>query len=88
MKLQLAGDLNSAEPIYQDVLEDEPDNADVNHLLGLIRSEQDDSDEAVRLIQKAIGLNANAAPFHHNIAGIYRCMGRLRESESEFRRAI
>jgi len=88
MKFQLAGDLKSAEPLYQDILKDEPDNADASHLLGLVRSEQDRNDEAVYLIEKAIGLNPNAAPFHHNIAGLYRRMGKLHEADSEFRRAI
>jgi len=88
MKLQIEGNLQSAESIYRDILEEEPDNPNGNHLLGLIHSERDDYDEAVRLIEKAISINQDAAPFHHNIAGIYRRMGRLDEAESEFRRAI
>ena len=88
MRLQIQGKFQSAESIYMGILESEPDNPDGNHLLGLIRGEQDNNHEAVRLIEKAIKLNQNAAPFHHNIAGIYRRMGRLEEAESEFRRAI
>jgi len=88
MSLQLKGQFADAEVIYQQVLASEPDNADANHLLGLIRSEQDANDEAIALIEKAIGLNGRAAPFHHNIAGIYRRMGRLSDAEREFRSAI
>ena len=66
----------------------EPDNADANHLLGLIRSEQDANEEAIALIEKAIGINGRAAPFHHNIAGTYRRMDRLSDAEHEFRLAI
>jgi tetratricopeptide (TPR) repeat protein len=88
MQLQIGGKLAEAEAIYRDVLENDPENPDANHLLGLIRSEEDNNDEAVALIEKAIGLHPNAAPFHHNIAGIYRRMGRLQEAEAEFRRAI
>ncbi len=71
MKLQIEGNLQSAESIYRDILEEEPDNPNGNHLLGLIHSERDDNDEAVRLIEKAIRINQDAAPFHHNFAGIY-----------------
>jgi tetratricopeptide (TPR) repeat protein len=88
MNLQLKGELPPAESIYLDILKTEPENPDAVHLLGLIRSEQDENDAAVELIQKAIGINPLAAPFHHNIAGIYRRMGRLTEAESEFRKAI
>lgn len=88
MEQQIAGELEPAEKVYLEILEEEPENPDANHLLGLIRSEQDRSEEAITLIEKAIGINDEAAPFHHNIAGIYRRMGRLTEAENEFRRAI
>lgn len=88
MNMQLKADFSAAETIYQEILVSEPDNPDAVHLLGLIRSEQDENDAAVELIEKAIGINPSAAPFHHNIAGIYRRLGRLNDAESEFRRAI
>lgn len=47
MKMQIGGDLQSAEDIYVEILSKEPDNPDGNHLLGLIRSEQDKNDDAV-----------------------------------------
>lgn len=88
MHPHLKGKLENAETIYGDVLESEMENADANHLLGLIRSEQDKSEEAIFLIEKAIGINNRAAPFHHNIARIYRRMDRLDDAEREFRPAI
>lgn len=88
MERQIEGRLDEAEPVYIDILESEPDNPDANHLLGLVRSEQDRDREAVTLIEKAISINPDAAPFHHNIAGIYRRQGRLVDAEREFRRAI
>ena len=88
MDRQIAGDLHFAEQVYLRVLEEDADNPDANHLLGLVRGEQDRDSEAIALIEKAIGFNADASAFHHNIAGIYRRVGRLEEAESEFRRAI
>lgn len=88
MELQIDGKLDDAEVIYREVLGVEPDNPDANHLLGLVLGERDDNEGATALIEKAIGLRPQAAPFHHNIAGIYRRMGKLAEAEAEFRRAI
>lgn len=88
MQFQLQDQSAKAEPIYLEILAAAPDNADANHLLGLIRAEQDRHDEAIALIEKAIGSNARAAVFHHNLAGIYQCTGRLVEAEAEFREAI
>ena len=88
MQMQREGNFPPAKKIYQEVLEAEPENPDAIHLLGLIYGEEDDNDLAVSMIEKAISLSPNAAPFHHNIAGIYRRMGRLDDAEREFRRAI
>ena len=88
VKLQIEGNLSAAESIYRKVLSEDPDNPDANHLLGLIHSERDEADIAIKLIEKAIKLRPTAAPYHHNIAGIYRRIGRMQASESEFRAAI
>ena len=88
MALQVENRLDDAEAIYKKILEEDPECVDAIHLLGLVFSERDQHEEAVDLIEKAIGLNPNAAAFHHNIAGIYRRLGRLEEAEAEFRRAI
>ena len=88
MNMQIAGEFADAEKIYMNVLNNHPDNFDALHLLGLIRAEEDDYAVAVDLIEKAIELKPDAAAFHHNIAGIYRRLGRLVEAEAQFRLAI
>ncbi len=88
MELQIAGKLAEAEAIYLALHAETPDDPDTNHLLGLVRSEQDRNGEAVAFIEKAIALRPEAAPFHHNIAGIYRRLGRLDDAEARFRTAI
>ena len=88
MKLQVAGQFNEAEAIYQEILADLPDQQDAVHLLGLVRMEQDRDDEAVQLMERALALYPAASHFHHNIAGLYRRMGRLEEAEAQFREAI
>lgn len=88
MAFQLRGDITRAEAIYTEVLATEPNHPDATHLLGVVRAEQDKVDEAIRLIEKAIAMNPAAAAFHHNIAGIYRRVGRLDDAEREFRAAI
>jgi tetratricopeptide (TPR) repeat protein len=88
MQHQLASQYPEAESIYLQILEKEPDQPDANHLLGLVRMEQDRDEEAVTLMEKALGLYPDAAHFHHNIAGLYRRMGQLEEAETRFREAI
>ena len=85
MKLQIDGDLAEAKKTCGKVLDTHPINADAMHMLGLILSEENDTERAIDLIKKAIQQNPVASAFHHNIAGIYRRLGRLKEAESEFR---
>lgn len=88
MDHQLARRFSEAEAIYLEILKDNPDQPDAVHLLGLIRMEQDRDEEAVELMEKALVLFPNAPHFHHNIAGVYRRMGRLDQAEQQFREAI
>lgn len=88
MNQQIQGDLRSAEQAYLELLKENPNLADANHLLGLVRSAQDREQEAIELIVKAIRLKPYIAAYHHNIAGIYRRVGRFVHAEKCFRRAI
>lgn len=88
MAHQLADRPAEAEKIYLAILQADPEQPDATHLLGLIRAGQDRDEEAVELLERALGLYPEAAHFHHNIAGIYRRMGRLQEAEEQFRAAI
>lgn len=88
MAFHRAGRPAEAEPLYRAVVDALPDNADALHLLGLALSEQDRFDDALALIERAIELNPDAAPFRHNIAGIYRRVGRISEAAGSYRRAI
>ena len=87
MQHQLAARYPQAEAIYLEILETDPEQPDANHLLGLVRMEQERDEEAVLLMEKALALFPTASHFHHNIAGLYRRMGRLDEAEARFREA-
>ena len=63
------GALEAAQVIYQGVLDDDPENADAYHFLGLIAHQRQNFETAVSLIQRAIA-NDNARPtFHFNLGG-------------------
>ncbi len=88
MALQLDGRADEAARLYRAVLAREPLNPDANHLLGLIAHKRDEPEQAAALIEKAIAAKPDFAPFHHNVAGVYRALGRLAEAEAAYRRAI
>ena len=88
MDLQVEGELARAETIYQALLDEDPDNHDALHLLGLLRMQQDQTSTAIGLINRAIALRADEPAFHHNIAGLYRRCGRVDEARAAYREAL
>lgn len=72
LTLHQSGRLEQATRIYRRLLNDDPENADVLHLLGLAAHQQGDGKRAVELIGRAIALRPSIAIFHANLAEVYR----------------
>lgn len=68
LALQNAGHFDVAQALYDQILRLQPRHFDALHLSGLIAAERNDPRRAVELISKAIAVNANYAPAHHNLA--------------------
>ena len=70
--LHRAGRLAEAEAAYRRILQREPKNSRTLYLLGTLRLQQNDLDEAVRLTERAIQIQPGVASMHSNLAAIYR----------------
>ena len=64
------GKLTDAENLYKKILEEEPKNADVWNLLGLLYSQINDFSKAEEYIKKALELNPRLY-YLENLARIY-----------------
>lgn len=71
VQLHKAGQLREAELRYREILEQDPDNPDILHLLGLIAHQSGKHDIAIALVQKAIECNPHVPLFHLNLGNIY-----------------
>jgi len=83
-----AGNLQTAESIYQQILQLEPDNPEALHLLGVSAYQQQHYEKAYTLIRQALAGKPNFADAHSNLGNVLREMGRLEEAEKSFRKAI
>ena len=83
-----AGDLHKAEVIYQKILQVEPNQPVVLHLLGLIARRVGKNDIAVDLITKALAIKPDLADAHCNLGNIFQDLGKLDEAEASFHKAI
>ncbi len=77
-----------ASAILQDLLNDDPADANALHLLGLAAFQQTDLARSAELIEQAIQVQPNSAVFHHNLAAAYRGIGRIEDAENQYRIAI
>ncbi len=83
-----AGRLQTAEQIYRQILQAEPNHADAIHLLGVMASQVGRHEVAVEYIGRAITLNGNVAVFHNNLGEAYRALRRISEAIACYRRAV
>ena len=88
MQCQQQGQLDNAETLYQQVLAQDPQQADALHLLGVLHAQRRDFARAHDLIWQAITVNPDEAMFHNNLANVCVERGLLAEAEPLYVRAI
>jgi tetratricopeptide (TPR) repeat protein len=83
-----AGRLQSAEALYRQILQVDPQNAEALHLLGLIAHQVGQHEAAVDLIGRAVGLNGRVAHYHNNLGAALLALGRLDQALASLQVAL
>jgi protein O-GlcNAc transferase len=83
-----SGRLQDAEQIYRQILQQEPNNVDALHHLGLVAHQVGRQDVAIDLMKRSIALFPNSAGFHVNLGEAYRISGQLDLAVAEFQLAL
>lgn len=82
-----AGQFQSAEAAYRQILEKEPLHAEVWHLLGLLCTQTGRHDQAVECISHALGGRPDWAEAHLNLGIAWSGLGKSDEAIACYRRA-
>lgn len=80
--------LKDAERLYRQALEKQPRNADVLHLLGVLRGQAGDPQQSLDFLNRAAQIRPNDAALLCNLGEAYRFAGRPTEAIAEFRRSL
>ncbi|TXT27225.1 MAG: TPR repeat protein [Gallionellaceae bacterium] len=88
VSLHQADRLDEAAAAYRALLEDDPDNSDALHYLGLIASRRKNYRDAIALIGEAIKINGNVPAFHCNLGSAYKGNGELDSAIAAFNEAL
>jgi predicted O-linked N-acetylglucosamine transferase (SPINDLY family) len=83
-----AGDLQSAENLYRQILDADPYQSDARHMLGVLAYQTGRRELAIRLIGEALNLKPGLAEGHGNLGNVLMAAGRLDEAIACYRRAI
>src|SRR5258706_1037761 len=78
LEAQQAARVDDAAALYQSVLEEEPDNFDALHMLGVIRYGLGELSQAEALVRRAITVNPRVAAAHTNLRLILTARDRSR----------
>jgi tetratricopeptide (TPR) repeat protein len=87
IQLHQSGRLDEAERGYRQLLAEQPENAEVLHLLGILRAQRGDLPEAYGLIQRAGELAPENAACRHTLGEMYLSEGRLDEAQQAYDQA-
>ncbi len=87
-RLYSEGALSQAEQIYRQILEINPDNADILNMLGLTAQQKGCHQEAVDFFYKALAILPQHLPLHFNLAVSLEATGKLREAVNAYQKAV
>jgi protein O-GlcNAc transferase len=83
-----AGLLTEAEQLYREVLQTQPRDFNALHLLGVIHHQRGQHADALRQIDKALGVNSATADAHNNRGNVLVALKRFDEAVASYGRAI
>lgn len=81
------GDLDQAERLYSQILAIDPDNAEALNMLGLLASQLDKDDLAIKLLQRAMTVDYRAPAYPFNLGNVYMKIGYEDDAEECFKLA-
>ncbi|MBS0432312.1 MAG: tetratricopeptide repeat protein [Proteobacteria bacterium] len=87
IELHRAGRLSEAEAGYRELLGIDPDDAEVLHLLGIVRGQRGDAAEGVALVERAIDRDPQRAVFRYTLGEMQLHAGHLDSAEKAYLRA-
>ncbi|MCK4607918.1 MAG: tetratricopeptide repeat protein, partial [Gammaproteobacteria bacterium] len=88
LQLHQTGEALQAEKLYREILQIEPDHADVLHFLGILKAQQSNFETAKELLTKAVKLEPESASFHNSLANTLKNIGQLKQAISHYKIAL
>lgn len=85
---QQAGKLQEAETICKQLLQNQPNQPEAIHLLGLFAYQMGRNKNAINLIENAIKINPGVSSYHYNLGVVLGASGDLEKAAKAYQQAI
>ena len=86
--LHQQGRLDVAEPIYQEILQLQPEHFDALHLLGVIALQKGQLQDSINLIKRAIAVDSSQSAAYSNLGNALMSLQQPEEALASYERAI
>jgi predicted TPR repeat methyltransferase len=83
-----AGDLDQAEPIYEAVLQRQPDRVEVLNYMGILKHQRGELADAAALMRRLVQLQPEADGVWNNLGNVLMRLGRTDEAADAFERSL
>jgi protein O-GlcNAc transferase len=83
-----AGRLEEADRLYQQILQQNPENSKVWHLRGVVAAQSKQLDRALESMQKAIAIDPDKSEYHNDLGNLFAIQNDYHKAESAYLRAI
>jgi predicted TPR repeat methyltransferase len=88
LKHHQVGEAEEAEKLYRQLLEQDPNNTDVLHLLGILLAQRGEFLAAQKFIEKAIKLEPNSPSFYNSLGNVQKNLGNLNKAVLCYQKAL
>lgn len=82
------GDLDAAEAAYREILDDQPEQPDALHFLGLVAFDRGAREDAAALIRRSVAAFPANPAAHNNLGNVLKALGRREEALEAYNDAI
>ncbi len=83
-----AGQIDIAADLYRQVIAQIPHHPDAHHLLGIIYSQQENHNAAIKHLKRAVGLNGQNPIFHNNLGEAWRRQDKPKQALKSYQKAL
>lgn len=88
LELHQADQLDEAEKGYHEVLDEDPHNAEVLHLLGILHAQRQDFQVARYFLEQALAIKPYVATFHNSMGNVLRHLKEYDQAIYHYKKAL